>query len=830
MIKKLILSIIILVPTSQSLGQVGIYTGETLENANEIVEFKKDEIWTATNSYIYKFENGGKQVTLFDNSNFNDQPGIIHTLAKGKDSLWMGCDSGIYKFDGQNWNKLAINGLPGPVTEIKFTIDYKMWFISGIQVYSWDGSTLKNENITGNSLATFQTKVYVGNQSFQNNGHVYFNGNWSILPLSTNFNTRKIWDIGTDGLGNLWAASHYGISLFDGNNWNDLYQITGGCNDLLILNNKAISSIKLTFNSGQNDGNLVQVSRFGNVDTLFRPTLEQDSENLVLANGWNNSILLGKNSPSSVFRFFPSLSSKRVYEELGVNIFKGGMAPNGDLFKNFSDQNLFSGLRSENRIAIFASSLWLSGKDQNGVDYASANTYGDGTDYFSGPISNVYDSLYVSKYNRVWKVSKTQVESHKSNFNSTNYSMPEAIKNWPGNGDQNRGEAQYFAPFIDRNFNGVYEPESGEYPDILGDQAIFSICNDSRGPKRNTFGQSLGIEVHSMIYCYDTVSYTPLHNTLFIRYKVLNRSNNNYSNIKLGLWIDADLGNARDDLLGCDSVNDMFYFYNGDNDDEGPNGYGLFPPAVAGLFLSNSMSGFSYYANGGSAGVPAQTTDPDNTLEVVQYMNGKWKNGDPLRLENPSGFGSTLNGDGYDLSGQSPITRFAYNMAANWYQSPINVADLRSLPILDIGNLNAGEHNCIDYAIVYGRDLTDPTISASLNLVQSQADSVKNFYSKQNYACLGESIGIDEENLGNDVKLEIYPNPISGGRSLSIDSKENLFEICLIDLQGRNIRCLGNRRKGLIQMKISRELKKGLYLLKISNSNGNISTYKIVID
>src|SRR5690606_18073642 len=137
--------------------------------------------------------------------------------------------------------------------------------------------------------------------------------------------------------------------------------------------------------------------------------------------------------------------------------------------------------------SIFNANIWTSGIDNGGTLYLAANTYRQGgTDFWAGPVAdvynaviapNVYDSTYDHRYNKVWKVSKTEIDHHKLNYSNQNYVMPWTIEYWPGNGIASRGEADWLAPFADLNGNGIYEPHLGEHPIIAGDQAIFFMFN-----------------------------------------------------------------------------------------------------------------------------------------------------------------------------------------------------------------------------------------------------------------------------------------------------------------------------------------------------------------
>jgi len=235
--------------------------------------------------------------------------------------------------------------------------------------------------------------------------------------------------------------------------------------------------------------------------------------------------------------------------------------------------------------AIYAASLWCAATDANGQLHLAAMRYGQvGNHFFPGPFSstiNYTSASYLSEYGTsIWQVTKVEVQNHMANYSSSGYVMPVGIATWPGNGISGAGIAQNLAPFVDMNNNGIYEPMLGDYPDIRGDMTVYTIMNDAANLHTETGGEIIGIEVHTMAYQYFSTDY--LNNTTFLHYRVFNRGTLSYSNFKLGMWWDPDVGNPSDDYVGCDTVNNMMYVYNADNNYEnsGPaQGYGANPPA-----------------------------------------------------------------------------------------------------------------------------------------------------------------------------------------------------------------------------------------------------------
>ena len=98
--------------------------------------------------------------------------------------------------------------------------------------------------------------------------------------------------------------------------------------------------------------------------------------------------------------------------------------------------------------------------------------------------------------------------------------------------------------------------------------------------------------------------------SIYSKYKLINKSDNYYQDFFISLWFDPDLGNAGDDFVGCDTLNDIFFCYN-----DGPDpDYGSAPPAFGVKLVSGPpLYSFMKYFNG---------TDPQSFRWTYQYMNG----------------------------------------------------------------------------------------------------------------------------------------------------------------------------------------------------------------
>ena len=130
------------------------------------------------------------------------------------------------------------------------------------------------------------------------------------------------------------------------------------------------------------------------------------------------------------------------------------------------------------------------------------------------------------------------------------------------------------------------------------------------------------------------------NNSLYIEYKLYNKGGNTITDCYVSFWADPDLGELGDDLVGCDTLQNMFFCYNADNND---NQYLDRPPAlgykvIAGpLVPSNgdtAVFGNNHFPNFANLGMSAfakyiNGTDPDNYQQTYNYMRGLNADGSP---------------------------------------------------------------------------------------------------------------------------------------------------------------------------------------------------------
>ena len=460
-----------------------------------------------------------------------------------------------------------------------------------------------------------------------------------------------------------------------------------------------------------------------------------------------------QNNISNVGYIFVNINSNHTSDTLNINNVNVPFFSFGNAFWDFNSYSNYEVPAGSGKTTIFTSVPWIGAMDPSNTLHLAAETYrGNGMDYFYGPVCDTNTLLQYSDslWNRVWKVSKTEIDYHKNNYWKSNYAIPEAIANWPAKGDTLLGQNQTVAPFVDKNNDGKYVPSDGDYPKVRGDQMVFLIFNDSKSAHTESGGLPLGVEFHEMAYAYDCPSDTALNHTIFIHYDIYNRSNNNYHDVYLGLFTDFDIGYAYDDFVGCDSARNLFYGYNGTNNDGlgHPDHYGPNPPAQGVIFLNENMSSFMASYNTGASG---PTLDPSNDTGFYNFMKAIWGDGSHL----------TYGSDGYQgTTSSNYIYSGDPNDSTTWSeQFPItnNPSDRRGVGSIGPFNLAPGAVKSVDIAYVYARDITKSNLE-NVNTLLSAVDKIQLYYDNDTTPCGGNFTAIAKANP-NTNKIRIYPVP-----------------------------------------------------------------------
>lgn len=486
-------------------------------------------------------------------------------------------------------------------------------------------------------------------------------------------------------------------------------------------------------------------------------------------------------------------------------------------------------MKVDNKPVLFVINPWISGVIDD-MEFSNAPQYAMQTKTFvSGPISDVHDKEYIEKYNRVWKVNRDQIEQHKQNFANSNYSIPDDIETWPGNGDHTKGESFNLAPFVDVNGNGIYEPEQGDYPDILGHQAVYTITNNFRQNQYvggNFDHRSRKLEVHLMMYAFDSIEVPELDKTVYLNYRVFNRGNSTWENAKFSLFNDWGMHDPTTSVCGSDSIENLFFGYNiSDNDLH----FGTKPVAVVGTLLNQPLEGHMFFYR--SDFINIHMSGPRSTSDVINLTNFRWNPFAPLVRKTPSGPNSNDNGTGFsfDTTGAYP-TKWAFNSPDNWYYPPAEMRDVRSLAVTEMGDVQPGEHRCLEFAYTHGFDETDftGTWQTALARARNQMNTAKSVYDNLNTGCLGAVLS-NETFDHNRMSFELYPNPIESGRTLRINTTDRINTITMVSVTGSlipvEVKSMGNG----YDVDIPEYIASGAYILRIQTAHKGLVVEKLLV-
>ncbi len=365
--------------------------------------------------------------------------------------------------------------------------------------------------------------------------------------------------------------------------------------------------------------------------------------------------------------------------EIDINNVKTTLYGIGNFFRMRGGENSDQGYyvpSNDIKSTIFQNTMWIGGLDADESLHMAAVRFNQlGEEFWSGPLRVTdasTDIFTVMDYHHVWKVSRADIEALIANPNGD---IAEDILTWPAHGNVDDGFAEFLAPFVDVDGDGIYNPRNGDYPDILGDMTLYCIYNDNYDYNQNgvvehteSGGEPLGIEIHCMLYGFNAPDDEILNNTLFMRQWIYNRSSNDYHDTYIGSWTDFDIGYARDDYNGCNVQHGYYYGYNADDfDGDGePGSYGANPPAQVIMILGGptmnpdgldnpkydsngnqivdesingigfgdgvidnerlGMTGYFYHEN-----TAAMNGDPEEAQHYYNLLRGIWKSGDHVQ-------------------------------------------------------------------------------------------------------------------------------------------------------------------------------------------------------
>ena len=593
--KKLLFFSLLL--TSAAWGQNGI----TVHNVpgpgslrTGIASDNSGNIWIGTYNGLRKFD--GANWTTYDNTNTPMTANNISAVGTRVNDVWVGVKSSsiagqFLLFDGTTWTDHSTDvGNSIVKSVIAGTAANTIWVGTQSGLYKFDGTTWTNYTVASSGLASDT----VNSLAIDPSGNILAGTARGLSVQNgagwTNYNATNTSSMINGAVMAVYSDAVNGTWIVNG----DLMLFSGGTfTSAQTLASSAIGTspawmVRLNMAKGPHGGMLTSyggtlVEFIGNAPHVYVYNVPASFFTYNATDG--KTWFIGYTSSSPLVEFdgnnYHAVSNTVTINNvklLDVNQVSAAILNRGDMHWNtWSSQ--YEVPKGGGAHSIFMSAMWIGGLDQSNNLHQAAMTYRQtGMDFFPGPLdttTGTTDTAMASQYDYIWKINKTEILAFQYYWSTGavqngTYVPRSDFLTWPaqGNGNYTRN----MAPFVDVNNNGVYDPlTGGDYPLIKGDQMLYCIYNDNLAPHTESGGQPLKVEVHFSAYAYACGSVADslkaINYTTFYHYDIFNRSTNDYHDVHIGLFQDADLGAYDDDYVGSYPPGNFCFTYNGDQND-----------------------------------------------------------------------------------------------------------------------------------------------------------------------------------------------------------------------------------------------------------------------
>jgi hypothetical protein len=388
------------------------------------------------------------------------------------------------------------------------------------------------------------------------------------------------------------------------------------------------------------------------------------------------------------------------------------------------------------------------------------------------------------------------------------------------------------------------------------------------------------IEVHLMAYAFDMPDDSAFKNTIFMNYKIFNRSSRTYYNTYFGAFSDFDIGYWDDDYICCDVGRSSIIGFNGKAvDGTGQvNAYGAHPPAqsvtiLGGPFMdptgndrprldneghqlcnesingtgfgdsiaNNERYGLTNFLSLTNGGLQLNyNNDPSNAYQYYHSMQSAWL--DSTRLlyggQGHAGYGGYGPDCRFIFPGESDSLNWGSgcqlpNGPVNWteYTAGITPFDIRGIGGMGPFTFHPGDVQELDLALVFARDYTSQdTVEQSVAKLRQMIDIVRNSYNTGKLPDGNSFFGIDNHSTVSSTTIKIYPNPANETINLLFDRSVNdLVNVQIINTSGVEVFSsslvpLGRK----VQLDVS-GLAGGIYIINIQTKDFTANGKAIII-
>ena len=489
-------------------------------------------------------------------------------------------------------------------------------------------------------------------------------------------------------------------------------------------------------------------------------------------------------NPQTKYRFFVNnvnlpIDSRGVIAD--VNIFDTDPLVNG------------AGGKFDGHVFLFSSGFFLSGYVN---EQFFSNTVSEASkDYQPGKVgSNPKDSLHI-----FYIVNKTDPP-----FSSSWLKWKDAVR--------------LGADFYDGNNNGIYDPADNNWngtwdlnedmPPLIADEIAWCIYNDGIPANLKLFNIApIGIEVQQTLFATNNLEFDDV---IFMKYKIINTGlvDETLDSVYFSPWDDTDIGDASDDLGGCDTLLQSVFTYNSAADEE----YGINAPSIYTVVLqgpltySGDISDTAIIRNGillGEEKLPKYKnlgfhsfvgytkSDPyqggaSNLQHVLNYIRGRDRLG---RILNPC---DTIYGKVYgnmNCNNVNPLFWFSGDPITKYGWIDKIASDDRKFSSIGPFKLEKSRPIEIILALVVGRGIDE------LNSISVARENVRNAINEynSNFASMTYSAKPPTNPVMTYELYQNYPNPFNSITKIRYEFPDDgIVNIEVYDILGQKVKTLLN--------------------------------------
>jgi len=471
-----------------------------------------------------------------------------------------------------------------------------------------------------------------------------------------------------------------------------------------------------------------------------------------------------------------------------------------DKYQTVYSEGPVLGFKNNNVIKVYAATYESS--------FLQGKLWNDGT-YTSG--DNPYFSVYQTAKN--WEDLPQGEERAK---------FENAYNNWP---------VDIGAPFIDHNDNGTYEPEIDE-PDLEGDRMMWFINHTADSAKSVSSYGSYGdnIEVQTSVWASEDL----FPDVVFKKFKIINKEDEPLENFYFGYWADPDLGFSGDDYAGYDSLHQMAYVFNGDDNDDD---YFLDNPPATGFMLLDGpivpgepedlaryggdyrlgyknlpVTSFAFYINSNEIYADPELGTYNGSIQMYNYLQGYSHDGEPFIDPNTS---ATTK---FPLSG-NPFTKIGWYEGGGWPGGP-PAGDRRM--IISSGPFEFPKYDVQIVSVAILNAQGTDRIQSVIKL-KALAESVRNYWNNS----ITTSLETGQTHIPEKYQLaQNYPNPFNPSTVIEFSLPEQAnVQLEVFNILGEKVTDLVNTemQPGVHKVDFNGEgLASGLYIYRLIAGDVNL--------